>query len=318
MNSSDHIFLWLSNTMNLYASISIPLLFIFSGLSALVAPWLGKSKPQWELSQTPLFSLFNGMGAGALLCIGFMHCLAEGVSVLEDPKERKWLPEYPWGGFFALCGALCSLVIENVVQQKMREYSKQTAYKEAQLDNECLLSEKGAEFVFDDTPPTTKQSHPSGSVATEMYVLLIGLSFHSVFVGFTLGLSKDDLGLLLAVHIHQIFEGFALGTHICRAGLEKSIQLYLIYLLFSISAPSGIALGMFVQTAIENDATLYHIIDGIFQSFSGGVLVYLALVHLVSEELQSASLSENSNIYWTFVFGMVVGLIMLSVVAIWV
>jgi zinc transporter 1/2/3 len=63
---------------------------------------------------------------------------------------------------------------------------------------------------------------------TELYVLLFGLSFHSIFVGIALGISGNDWGLFAAIIFHQFFEGLALGARVARAGFKSKFHIWLL------------------------------------------------------------------------------------------
>ena len=50
----------------------------------------------------------------------------------------------------------------------------------------------------------------------------------------------------------------------------------------------GIGAGELVKANVDNE-TVYDIIQGVFNSFSAGILIYVGLVHLVGEELGNES-----------------------------
>jgi len=311
--------------VNVFAVVSIPVLFVLSFAGAAVPPLLARWRPQWNLSQTVPFHLVNGMGAGALLSIGFVHSFAEGVAVLEGAVEEGAMPEYPWGGLFALTGALLSLLVETLVRVRLHAVAEKRSLRVIEYGSTDALSrsESSSSGEMQDDPPLkdlalSQEKKEDIYFFTEMYVLLIGLAFHSLFVGFTLGLSDEDVGLFIAVLIHQVFEGFALGTRITKAGLRHSLQLLLIDFLFAVSTPLGIGIGLGVRTAIEDDPTAYEIVEGTFQSLSGGILIYLGLVHLIVEELQSQTLEQSRKLLASYLLGTTIGLVALCVAAIWV
>jgi solute carrier family 39 (zinc transporter), member 1/2/3 len=315
--------------VNVYAIVSIPLLFVLSFAGAALPALLAKWRPQWNLPQSPGFHVLNGMGAGALLSIGFVHSFAEGVVALEGAVESGVLPEYPWGGLFAMIGALLSLLVEVLVRRRLHVVARKRSLRmvshgssaDMLCNSDSIDSANSTDNDSDaalDEDTLTKEQKDDIYFFTEMYVLLIGLSFHSLFVGFTLGLSDGDVGLFVAVLIHQVFEGFALGTRITKAGLRHSLQLLLIDFLFAVSTPLGIGVGLGVRSAIDDNPTTYEIVEGTFQSLSGGILIYLGLVHLIVEELQSKALQRSHKLLACFLCGTGVGLAALCVAAIWV
>ena len=77
-------------------------------------------------------------------------------------------------------------------------------------------------------------------------LLLIALSFHSVFEGLAIGLQKDLgqlISLFLAVIAHKAVMAFSLGLNLAQANLN--VKQYLIsIIIFSIASPFGMAIGM--------------------------------------------------------------------------
>jgi zinc transporter ZupT len=150
---------------------------------------------------------------------------------------------------------------------------------------------------------------------TEMYSLLFGLTFHSFFVGFALGLESEDLGLLIAILAHQFFEAISLGTRVARAGVKRGWQILLIDLIFSLAAPVGTAIGMGVQSTILDQPKTYDIVQGCFNGFSAGILIYVGILHLMVEEMERAA-NNRFHQFLTYV-GIAAGATMMSILAIW-
>ena len=152
---------------------------------------------------------------------------------------------------------------------------------------------------------------------TEMYVLLFGLSFHSIFVGFTLGLSKNDVGLFIAILCHQLFEGFALGVRIARANFKKNRFIFLIDIVFASATPLGITIGLLVKKLVSKDPQTFGIIQGTFNSFSAGILIFVGLVHMLAEEVEREEIAESLPKYLVIYFGALAGAAFMSLLAIW-
>lgn len=67
---------------------------------------------------------------------------------------------------------------------------------------------------------------------SELYVLLFGLSFHSLFIGIALGVVTDDWGLFAAIVFHQFFEGMALGARVARANFRNRVHIWLLDIVY--------------------------------------------------------------------------------------
>ena len=152
---------------------------------------------------------------------------------------------------------------------------------------------------------------------TEMLVLLAGLSFHSVFVGFTLGLTENDLGLFLAIVAHQFFEGVALGTRIARTKLKRSWLILLMDLIFALATPVGIAIGWGVQASINDNPDTYGIVDGVFNAISSGILLYIGLSHMMAEEMERPDVRRKFRMQVSIYLGVLAGSAVMAVIGIW-
>jgi len=150
---------------------------------------------------------------------------------------------------------------------------------------------------------------------TEMYSLLFGLTFHSIFVGFALGLNEEDLGLLVAILCHQFFEGVALGLRIVRAGVSRRLHVFIIDSIFALAAPIGVAIGMGIQSSINDNPQTFTIVQGVFNSLSAGILIYVGLLHMIVEEIQRV---QNKRLHQFLLYiGIVLGAAFMSILAIW-
>ena len=77
-------------------------------------------------------------------------------------------------------------------------------------------------------------------------MLLIALSFHSVFEGLAIGLQLD-LGalvdLFVAVIAHKAVMAFSLGLNLAQARL-KFLRFAISVMIFSVASPIGMVIGM--------------------------------------------------------------------------
>lgn len=106
-----------------------------------------------------------------------------------------------------------------------------------------------------------------------------GVTLHSVFVGLSLGVTEDKEAktLIIALVFHQMFEGLATGARLADAEFHISVEM-IMAMIFSFSAPVGIAIGTGVVSASKSalSGTNYVMVQAIFNSICGGILVYLA------------------------------------------
>ncbi len=153
---------------------------------------------------------------------------------------------------------------------------------------------------------------------TEMAVLFFGLFFHNIFVGITLGVSEDDYQLFIAILFHQFFEGLGMGSRVAMANLKRRITIFAIDLLFAVSAPAGIGLGLGIKSSIEDGSFTYSIVEGLFQALSGGILIYIAGTHMMSPVILTSWSNKLKYMHRCAAYvGILLGCAAMAVIGIW-
>lgn len=140
------------------------------------------------------------------------------------------------------------------------------------------------------------KSNPSQVVG--IYMMEAGIIFHSVLIGITLGVTGGSAfnTLLAALSFHQFFEGFAIGAAVVDSGLgvAKSLVMGLAY---AITTPTGIAIGIGMRESFNQNAETTLFVEGIFDSISTGILIYVVLVELINP-LMTQSAWLRSRRWW--------------------
>ena len=116
-------------------------------------------------------------------------------------------------------------------------------------------------------------------------LLLVALSFHSLFEGLAIGLQLtigELWSVFLAVIVHKGIMAFALGLQLAQSSLAFRYIL-VSNAIFSISSPLGIAIGIGL-TDIEESITR-DIANGILQGIACGTFLYIALLEVLFPEL---------------------------------
>ncbi|KEG08330.1 putative cation transporter [Trypanosoma grayi] len=131
-----------------------------------------------------------------------------------------------------------------------------------------------------------------------------GVTLHSVFIGLTVGISSDadTKALLVALAFHQMFEGLALGSRLVDASMRLTLEL-LLALIFSISAPLGAAIGLGAVegSKVSVTGTSFVLLQAIFDSLCGGILLYLGFVLMLSDfsaDLRKHAGEEAAHRIW--------------------
>ncbi|ANB15912.1 low-affinity Zn(2+) transporter ZRT2 [Sugiyamaella lignohabitans] len=136
--------------------------------------------------------------------------------------------------------------------------------------------------------------------------LEFGIIFHSVFIGLTLAVSGEEFKTLYIVLVfHQTFEGLGLGTRIstCQFPADKAWVPWALGVGFGLTTPIAIAIGLGVRQTYPPNSAINLITNGIFDSVSSGILLYVGLVELMakeflhSQDFQQASLKKVLTAY---------------------
>ena len=105
--------------------------------------------------------------------------------------------------------------------------------------------------------------------------------------GLALGVTVDGrsqaTALFIALIFHQGLEGIGLGSVLVKAcfPLPKACIMILTY---AVTTPIGIAVGIAVSNAYDSTSITANLVQGIFDCFSGGLLLYISLVQLIAED----------------------------------
>ncbi|KAJ0631162.1 putative zinc/iron permease [Helianthus annuus] len=155
--------------------------------------------------------------------------------------------------------------------------------------------------------------------AVASQVLELGIVSHSIIIGLSLGVSQSPCTirpLLGALSFHQFFEGFALGGCISQAkfGILRST---LMAGFFAVTAPISVGIGIGVSSFYDHDSPRALIVEGILDSISAGILIYMALVDLIAAEFLSKKMKSNFGIQMVSFIALFLGAGLMASLAVW-
>ncbi|KAG5414768.1 hypothetical protein IGI04_002335 [Brassica rapa subsp. trilocularis] len=150
-------------------------------------------------------------------------------------------------------------------------------------------------------------------------VLELGIVSHSIIIGISLGVSQSPCTirpLIAALSFHQFFEGFALGGCISQAQFRnKSATIMACF--FALTTPIGIGIGTAVASSFNSHSVGALVTEGILDSLSAGILVYMALVDLIAADFLSKRMSCNFRLQIVSYMMLFLGAGLMSSLAIW-
>lgn len=86
---------------------------------------------------------------------------------------------------------------------------------------------------------------------------------------------------------------------------------------FALTTPLGIAVGTGISSIYNPNSPRALVIEGIFDSISAGILVYMALVDLIAADFLSKRMSCNLKLQIVSYFALFIGAGLMSSLALW-
>ena len=151
------------------------------------------------------------------------------------------------------------------------------------------------------------------------HVLEVGISLHSVIIGLALGVSSDVVeirALLIALCFHQFFEGIALGVSVAEAGLGKTQRVVAICS-FTFATPIGVAIGLTLASQQSSNSRGLLIAQGVLDSISAGILIFMALVDMISDSFQSPHIENRRCLRLAMIAAIFFGASVMALIGLW-
>ncbi|KAF8393538.1 hypothetical protein HHK36_021782 [Tetracentron sinense] len=310
-----------------------------AGVAGIAIPLVGK-KRSFLRTDGNLFFAAKAFAAGVILATGFVHMLPGGSSALSDPclPKTPW-SKFPFSGFIAMMASLATLVVEFVgTQYYERKLERRRASDElgrdGSLDTVSSMGIVPAERVQEKDRNGNvfgeeegggmhilgihahaahhRHSHPHGQKACDGHVSSHSHSHsHSHSRGFADG---DKEGGIRHVVVSQILE---LGI-VSHSAQFKTLSTTLMACFFVITTPAGIGIGTGLSLFYNPDSPRALVVEGILDSVSAGILVYMALVDLIAADFLSKRMSCNVRLQVVSYIALFLGAGLMSSLAIWV
>ncbi|PSN48999.1 Zinc transporter ZIP1 [Blattella germanica] len=159
------------------------------------------------------------------------------------------------------------LIIEQVVVD-YKERSSSSHHRVINISAESVesqVSTDSANNAEQDVSRTSNEPEPHSLLRS--FILLIALSFHSLFEGLAIGLQSDINGVLqifTAVVLHKAIIAFSLGLNFVQTKLSLS-SIIKSNMWFSITSPIGITIGILVENFANSVNS--SLINGILQGY---------------------------------------------------
>ncbi|KAG8084845.1 hypothetical protein GUJ93_ZPchr0010g8997 [Zizania palustris] len=322
---------------------------LVAGVVGVGLPLVGRKRRALR-TDSAAFVAAKAFAAGVILATGFVHMLHDAQHALSSPC----LPAVPWRrfpfpGFVAMAAALATLVLDFLAtrfyEHKHRaETARVKAAAAATLaasstsddditvvtvaedeHKEPLLQAPshshhhvhGQELVQTENGEGDVPAHVRSIVVSQ--ILEMGIVSHSVIIGLSLGVSQSPCTirpLVAALAFHQFFEGFALGGCIAQAQF-KTLSAAIMASFFAITTPAGIAAGAGVASFYDANSPRALVVEGILDSVSAGILIYMSLVDLIAADFLGGKMTGTTRQQVMSYVALFLGALSMSSLAIW-
>lgn len=166
--------------------------------------------------------------AGVILSTSLVHVLPDAFEALADCQIASHHPwkDFPFSGFIAMVGAIIALLVDVAASSHVEDRPQYAPVGSEDGGAGGVVAVKKVEAAVEMGVVTGSGCHNTQEEELAKLkqrlvsqVLEIGIVFHSVIIGVTLGMSQNRCTikpLVAALAFHQIFEGMGLGGCIAQ------------------------------------------------------------------------------------------------------
>ncbi|XP_047315770.1 fe(2+) transport protein 1-like [Impatiens glandulifera] len=269
-----------------------------------------------------LFVIVKAFASGIILATGFMHVLPDSFDMLSSQclPDKPW-HKFPFTGFVAMLSSIVTLMVDSVATSL---YSKKNvAVIEVDVEDRemdvAVSTGGGHVHGHHHGPKDLGEASKLMRYKVVAMVLELGIIVHSVVIGLSMGASNNVCTLkplVAALCFHQMFEGMGLGGCILQADytfLKKTIMVFF----FSVTTPFGIALGIGLSKTYRENSPSALITVGLLNASSAGLLIYMALVDLLSADFMGPKLQGSLRLQMKSYVAVLLGAGLMSLMAKW-
>lgn len=301
-----------------YKMVAIASILVAGALGVCI-PVLGKAIPGLSPEKN-LFFIIKAFAAGVILSTGFIHVLPDAFESLTSPclKEIPWR-DFPFSGFIAMVSAMATLMVDTYATSYYKNKSGKNGVVAQSGDEEGVIHVHSHGHAHGTTSMIGDSDSELLRYRVISQVLELGIIVHSVIIGIALGASespKTVRPLFGALTFHQFFEGMGLGGCIAQAKF-KNRAVAIMALFFSLTTPMGIAIGLGITNVYDENSPTALIVEGVFNSASAGILIYMALVDFLAADFMHPRMQGNGKLQLGANIALLLGAGLMSLLAKW-
>ncbi|GAY42461.1 hypothetical protein CUMW_067020 [Citrus unshiu] len=269
-----------------YKVIAIASILV-AGAFGVSLPLLGKKVPALR-PENDTFFMIKAFTAGVILATGFVHILPDAFDNLTSPclVENPW-GDFPFSGFVAMMSAIGTLMIDTFATGYYKRQHFNCKPNKQLVDEEMANEHAGHVHVH------THATHGHAHGSTDS--------------------SYQELALSEIIRKRVISQVLELGI----VAEYKSRSMAIMAAFFSLTTPVGIAIGVGISSVYKENGPTALIVQGVFNSASAGILIYMALVDLLAADFMNPILQSNRRLQLGANISLLLGAGCMSVLAKW-
>ncbi|KAK2493909.1 hypothetical protein MC885_015185 [Smutsia gigantea] len=265
-----------------------------------------------------VLSLLGCISAGVFLGAGFMHMTAEALESIKTEIQKFMIQnrtesegnasdstesahvEYPYGELIISLGFFFVFLLESLALQCRPGAAGASTASQEELGAPQVLG------LHSHGPLPSPSRGPLHAL-----ILLLSLSFHSVFEGLAVGLQTTltaTVKLCLAVLAHKGVVVFSVGLRLMQVGTRSQWAMFSI-LLLALMSPVGLALGLAVAGGDSEGG--HGLTQAVLEGASAGTFLYVTFLEILPRELAGP---EAPLAKWGCVAG---GFAFMAFIALW-
>lgn len=271
--------------------------------------------------ELPLFNIFVAAGffLVAYIEIFMRNCLYTEVPVVTNveidvPEASGLSNSYPQRNYGSL--RTSPLVTEHDECHGDHQHSEdvtQRLLKSEQSDHPARgrVNEGNTEQALNASLDADARAASSTPTGIRAFLLLVALSFHTIFDGLAVGLQHTASGIwqvFAAISIHKTIIAFCLGLEVFKSEPNRPCRAFLWLCFFSLMSPMGIGLGIFLTSGGVNDGARL-LSSSILQGLASGTFLYVTFL-----ELLCVYIGHNSKGDFLSLFFSMTGFVLMTLV----
>jgi len=270
-------------------------IILTGSMSGALFPVLAK-RTSWLHVPKAAFEFAKYFGSGVIIATAFIHLLSPAIDELSSPCLSLAWQEYPYALALALLSIFGIFIVELIafrwgtarltaLNMTYDPHGHEVGSHVAHGPEGDIERDAKGSGVSVKTDAAAAAADAAGQIIG-VFILEFGVVLHSILIGLTLAVNDDFITLFVVIIFHQMFEGLGLGSRLAAMKLPQRYNYVPIVaaILYGLTTPIGIAVGLGVRTTYNPDSTRASIVSGVLDSLSAGILIYTGLVELIAHE----------------------------------